>query len=315
MRGDNDFLSVAGTSDSSNVVIDSHQHYWRIEDGDQEWRRTDQPDLARDYLPSHLMPELDSCGVGATVLVQSVNSDQENERILRIGADRRNRVGGVVAWMPLARDPDASRLDQLFAHESVRGVRDLCGRANLSPLLDPARLRLLRKLAGQRLAWDVVPVGHAQRRVTEEIARAVPDLRIVVDHLGRPPLPERGWEPWASDMRRLAVLPQVRCKLSVGIDVLQAWESWSRPGLGPYLRWIVEAFGPDRVMWASNWPVSSCATTYEQSLATVRDELDAYGLSRAEMGMVLGGTARQCYRLAAPETSGGDRTTTDRGAP
>jgi L-fuconolactonase len=125
----------------------------------------------------------------------------------------------------------------------------------------------------------------------------VPDLRLVVDHLARPPLDTGGWQPWADQVDELAHCSGVACKVSVGVDALTAWSSWRPEVLGPYVAHVLESFGPGRLMLASNWPVVLLRATYAQAWADLTAALVAAGAQTADLTQISGVTADGWYRL------------------
>jgi L-fuconolactonase len=280
--------------------VDAHQHYWRMGEADQSaWRTSAHGSIARDYGPEDLRPELDRCGVDATVLMQSVDEAAENDRLAAYARETPS-VAGVVGWLPLA-DATAARDELDRAGTSAwRGVRTLIRRDPLAWLSRPDVLALFRDLAAQGLVWDVVPITPEQVAAVLGLARAVPDLRLVVDHLARPPLDTGGWEPWAAQVAELASCPGVALKVSVGVDALTAWPAWQPQVLRPYVAHVLDQFGPDRLMLASNWPVVLLRTTYAQAWADLSDAVVAAGAGTADLAEVTGGTATRWYRLDAP---------------
>ena len=261
--------------------VDAHQHFWRVADQDQPWRTSHHGAIARDFSPDDLVAAAEEVGVSRTVLVQSVDEPAENDR-LAVFAEH-PLVAGVVAWAPLTEPRRAREELDRFDLDRLCGVRCLVGRDPLVWLQSPDVLDLMSLLAERGLAWDVVPVTAEQTAAVTRLARAVPGLRIVVDHLGRPPVEVGGWEPWASNLRELSTCPGVAVKLSVGLDVLTAWDAWSPTELKPYLGWVCETFGPQRVMLASNWPVVTLRATYAQAWT--------------DLERVLSGTATEWYGL------------------
>lgn len=277
------------------TAIDAHHHYWELAKQKQAWRTDDHAAIARDYEPRDLTPQLVGAGVDATVLVQSVDSADENDRLAHYANEP--TVAGVVGWLPLG-DAAAARAELARANTgSWRGVRCLVGRSDLSWLTRPGTVSLFRELADRGIAWDIVPVTSAQIYAVLELARAVPHLRIVVDHLARPPIDTGGWEPWASQLAELARCPNVTLKVSVGIDVLTAWDEWQPEHLAPYVRWAVECFGTDRLMLASNWPVVLLRAEYGVVMRDLAHAVAENGLSASEMAALRGGTAQHVYGL------------------
>lgn len=279
-------------------VVDTHHHFWQVARQEQAWRTADHEAIAADFEPGHLEPELAAAGVDATVLVESVDSPAENDRLAAYAAVA-PFVAGVVGWLPLA-DPEAAEqeLDRVAAMPALRGVRCLVGRAPLDWLASPGTREVLGVLADRGLSWDVVPVTPEQVRSVVQVARALPHLRVVVDHLARPPVDVGRWEPWASHVTDLASCPNIALKVSVGIDVLTSWDAWSPEGLRRYVTHAVEQLGADRLMLASNWPVVLLRRSYREAWADLTEAARRAGLDAAELDAVAGGNAVRWYRLA-----------------
>jgi len=264
--------------------IDAHQHFLPI------------------FGPELLAPELDRAGVKATILMQAVDTADENSRLLAY-ASSAPFVRGVVAWLPIA-DAEAAYAElERLPTPPVVGVRCLIGRDPADWLVGRSALGVFRELAARGLTWDVVPVTERQVEHTVRIAAAVPELRVVVDHMARPPLETGDQQPWARWIERLARLPNVAMKISVGIDALTAWPRWNTDALTPYVDRVVSCFDADRLMLASNWPVVLHRATYQNAWRDLTTALRRAGLSEAELAEASGGTALRWYdcRLHASE--------------
>ena len=280
-------------------AVDAHQHYWRSGEADQSaWRTSAHTSIERDFTPGDLAPELARSGVVATVLVQSVDEAAENDRVAAF-AEEAGTVAGVVGWLPLS-DPAAARAERERAGTGRWcGVRALVGRDPLEWLARPDVVELFRELAADGLAWDVVPITPEQVAAVTALARAVPELRVVVDHLARPPLDTGGWEPWAGQVAELARLPGVALKVSVGVDALTAWPSWQPEVLQPYVAHVLERFGPERLMLASNWPVVLLRADHGRAWGDLQAAVVRAGASGSELEQVRGATATRWYGLPA----------------
>ncbi|HEY2175388.1 MAG TPA: amidohydrolase family protein [Mycobacteriales bacterium] len=287
------------------MTIDAHHHFWRYGRQHQAWRSHEHEVIARDFMPDDLSADLAAAGIDGSILVQSVDTEEENARLLDFAAQA-PFVEGVVAWVPL-RDPAAARtvLPGLDGHQVVRGVRCLVGRGRTDWLTRPDTTSLFREIAARGLCWDVVPVTPEQVRDVVAVARSVPELRIVVDHLARPPVDTGSWQPWADGVQALGAAPNVALKVSVGIDVLTAWATWSNAQLVPYLRWAATCFGPDRLLLASNWPVVLLRRGYADAWRDLTAGLLDAGLDRADIESVAGGNAIRWYGLAVRDRSVG----------
>ncbi|WP_432950703.1 amidohydrolase family protein [Kribbella sp. CA-253562] len=308
------------------MIVDAHHHFWQVAAQDQPWRDDRHDTIARDYSPDDLATELARAGVDRTVLIQSVDEPAENDRLLQY-AEKAPYVGAVVGWLPLsdveAARREITRVGSISGERSVAGggpsntppaapaggggggltkfasafsgVRCLVGRAPLDWLAEAATVDLFRELAAAGISWDVVPVTAEQTNAVLGLADAVPELRIVVDHLGRPPVDSGGWEPWAGQVRRLAECPRVAMKVSLGIDLLTELREW--PELERYLSWVVECFGARRLMLASNWPVVLLRASYDEAWTDLRTALEHVVKNEDERAAVLGGTAAHYYRI------------------
>lgn len=280
-------------------TIDAHHHFWQVSAQQQDWRTPAHTAIERDYSPGDLAPELVGAGVDATVLMQSVDSEAENDRLAAYAAQSPT-VAGVVGWLPLA-DAEAARRELVrSAGPTWCGVRCLVARDPLRWLADPGTVALFEELAGRGLVWDVVPVTEEQVRAVVGLAEKVPGLRVVVDHLARPPLDTGGWQPWADLLSSLAACPGIALKVSVGIDALTSWERWQPEALRPYVAHAVASFGPQRLMLASNWPVVLLRASYGQAWDDLRGALVDAGVSQADLEQVCGGTAARWYGLDLP---------------
>ena len=278
-------------------VIDAHHHFWRTAEQEQPWRQAAHTRLERDFEPLDLIPELDRAEVGSTILMQSVDEPAENQRLAAYASHP--RIAGVVAWLPL-QDTAAARAELAALRiPKLVGVRCLVARDPMEWLSSPSSVALFQEIADRRLVWDVVPITLEQTRAVLELAKRVPTLRIVVDHLGRPPLENQGWEPWASHIRELASCPNVALKVSVGIDALTAWSGWDPSVLEPYIRFVTETLGPRRLMLASNWPVILLRTTYHQAWTDLSRLVFDLLEDQEDREAVLGGTAERWYRLGS----------------
>ncbi|WP_114561102.1 amidohydrolase family protein [Desertihabitans aurantiacus] len=276
------------------MTIDAHQHFWISAESKQPWRGPEHGSLVRDFTPDDLRGLTAELGVDGTVLVESEDGPHENDRLARWSAEP--PVAGVVGWLPLT-DPEAARAEwRRMALPRLVGVRCLVGREPLDWLRRGDVRDLFGELAGADLSWDVVPLDRAQCAEVVALAEAVPDLRVVVDHLARPPLDGADRAAWEENIALLAAAPGIAIKFSVGLDVLTRW-SWQPDQLADVGRVVLDAFGPERVMIATNWPVCELAADYRTVWRDQVALLERLLPSTADRDRVLDGTAREWYRL------------------
>jgi L-fuconolactonase len=277
-------------------IVDAHHHLWDLDVRDQPWT-AELPALRRSFHLSDLAPLAAAAGVTATVLVQTIHAVDETPEMLAL-AETSDLVAGVVGWTDVTAPTFGERLSELL---SGAGGRRLVGiRHQVQDLPDGAwlteveTLRGLRQLAPTGLAFDLI-VRADQIPACVAAARAVPDLQFVLDHLGKPRIAAGEREPWVSDIRALAELPNVVCKLS-GMVTEADVERWTVADLRPYSDLVLEAFGPERLMFGSDWPVSTLGASYPQVVDTALKLTSE--LSKAEREAVFGGTATKVYGLA-----------------
>jgi L-fuconolactonase len=277
------------------AVIDCHHHVWWLDKFPHTFPPSWGTTLHRDYTPDDLKPELAACGIDGTILVQSLDKWEETPHYLDV-AEANDFIRGVVGWVPLA-DPPAClrRLDELKARKKFVGMRHLIVyETDPRWLLQPAVQESVKELARRGLVFEAITNTEEQMDTVLETARRMPDLNIVLNHLGRPPLPEKGWEPWASQMVKAAAFPNISVKLSVGGDIVWRWK-WSTDEIRRYSDHCIQHFGPRRVMAGSNWPVILLSGSFQQCWRGIEDLIA--GLSAVDRAEVLGGTAERIYKL------------------
>ncbi|WBB80323.1 amidohydrolase family protein [Micromonospora sp. WMMD882] len=247
-------------------MIDAHFHVWRIARGDYDWLAGEDARLRRDFTVDDWVAAGVPTPVRAGVLVQAAPTDAETEFVLSVARERPELVAGVVGWVDLAADDAAARVERLAAQPRLVGLRPwLQALDDPDWVLTPSVARGLAAIESADLVYEALarPV-HLGRLV--EVARRRPGLRIVVDHAAKPDIAADAFEPWASDLRRLAEAPNVVCKLS-GL-LTEAGDRVDAAALRPYVETVLDAFGPGRVLWGSDWPVVTTVADYASWLAT-----------------------------------------------
>ncbi len=277
----------------ARAIVDSHQHFWRVGLFDYPWMSPDLGVLYRDYLPDDLSPVLAECGVARTVIVQASDSVAETRWMLGL-ADENPFVAGVVGWVDLASRDVGRQLDDLSAHPMFKGVRHLVeSEPDDDWLVRPSVLRGLRELASRDLTFDLlVHTRHLDH--VPVIADECPGLRMVVDHLAKPPIATGEIDEWSRRIERVAAIESIHCKLS-GLVTEADHAGWSVDDLRPYVEHAVECFGPRRLLFGSDFPVCLLAATYERVLSSFETLLDGLGESAREC--IFAGNATRFYRL------------------
>jgi L-fuconolactonase len=284
-------------------LVDAHQHFWELAAHDQPWLALpgNEP-LLRDYTEDELRPQAEAAGVTATVVVQTVTEASETTELLALAAGS-DLVAGVVGWADLQSPAVADEIAAAAAQpggQFLRGIRHpVLIEEDPDWLRRPAVQRGLRAVGAAGLCYDLV-VPAAVLPAAIDAVTACPGVLFVLDHLGIPPPGPRPDERWLRDIRELALLPNVVCKLSGVLgepppDGLDAAGADPVAHLVPYYETVLGAFGPGRLIFGSDWPVCTVDSSYAGVVAAAL-ALTA-GLGAAERGAVLGGTARRVYRL------------------
>ncbi|HEY5008351.1 MAG TPA: amidohydrolase family protein [Caulobacteraceae bacterium] len=272
--------------------IDAHQHFWRLARGDYGWLSADLAPIYRDHEPADLEPVLKAAGIDRTVLVQAAPTDAETDFLLRL-AETTDFVAGVVGWVDFEAPDAAHRIAALAAREKLVGLRPMIQdipdpRWMLNHAIEPA----IEAMADEGLTFDAL-VKPAHLSTLCEFAARHPGLDIVIDHAAKPDIAAGGLADWARDIRTLAAETRLVCKLS-GL-VTEAAPGWSVETLRPYVDVLLEAFGADRLMWGSDWPVLNLNGSYAAWIAAAETLLG--GLTDAEREAIFGGTASVFYGL------------------
>ncbi|MER7408299.1 amidohydrolase family protein [Streptomyces sp. NPDC000070] len=274
------------------TVVDAHHHVWDLSARDQDWIAEGSP-IRRDFTVEDLASQARAAGVDRTVLVQTVTVPEETPEFLAL-ADEHELIAGVVGWTDLTR-PDVAdelaRLRELPGGRYLKGIRhQVQGEPDPAWLLRPDVRRGLTAVADAGLVYDLVVLPH-QLPACTQAAAALPHLTFVLDHLGKPPIATGALEPWASDLRAFAARPNTVCKLS-GMVTEADLASWTIDDLRPYADTVLDAFGPDRLMFGSDWPVCTLAASYADVLDTARRLTGPSDHAR-----IFGATATRVYDL------------------
>jgi L-fuconolactonase len=279
------------------LVIDAHQHVWNLDRAHYGWLGPDTPAIHRTIEFDELRPQLHEAGVAATVLVQSADNAQDTDYMFEVAA-RHPEVVGVVGWVPLDRAAEAAdRLTELRTNPLFVGVRSL-----IHDLPDPDWLLRpdvdegLGLLEAADVPFDLVAVLPRHLELVPILAERHPRLRIVIDHLGKPPLSLADREPWWSLIERAAENPRVFGKVSGLYPPAGASTPAAIGQLEPVVQRALDVFGVDRLMYGGDWPISLLYGGYR---AVHRDLADVLaGLDADESARLWAGTAQEFYRLA-----------------
>lgn len=276
------------------MIVDAHHHFWDPARGDYHWMSPDVPVLARPYGPDDLAPLLRRAGVDRTVLIQAAQTEAETDYLLALAA-RTPFVAGVVGWLDFEDPAFERKLLRLKAQPKLVGLRPMLqDLADDAYIVRPAVLANLKLLVAHDLAFDFLTFPRHLPHVRRVLAE-IPGLRAVIDHVSKPPIASGELTGWAEEMAAVASFPNVSCKLS-GMVTEARLDAWRPADLAPVVRHVLAVFGPERVMFGSDWPVCLLAASYAEVMNALRGivgpELDAAATAR-----VFGGNAVAFYKL------------------
>jgi len=279
------------------TVIDSHQHFWQIDRGaPYEYGWMEKPALApirRNFLPADLKPLLDAVGVTHAVFVQTQHHLDENRWVLQL-ADENPWIAGVVGWVDLTSPRVEEQVEEFKSQPKFVGVRHIVhDEPDDDFIIRPEVLRGLKVLEKHAVPFDLLfYVKHLKHAAT--VARAVPKLPLVIDHLAKPRIKDHAVDDWLPHFAAAAKFPNMHCKLS-GMVTEADWQRWTVDDLRPYVETALELFGPDRCMYGSDWPVCELAAPYERVHHALSDIVGP--LSATEQDAVFHRTAKKFYGL------------------
>lgn len=279
------------------AAIDAHQHFWRLDQTapfDYAWLDAPQnAPIRRDFLPEHLKPHLRATGVERTIFVQAQHHLAENRWALEL-ADQHEFIAGVVGWVDLASPECEHQLLEFKDRPKFVGVRHITqDEPDDDFIVRPDVLRGLRTLEKHSVPFDLLfYVKHLRHAVT--LAEELPELPMVIDHLAKPHIRQHQMDDWLPHFRAAAKHDNIYCKLS-GMVTEADWKRWTVADLKPYVQTALELFGPERLMYGSDWPVCELAAGYEKVFSALKEALGP--LSDSESAAIFGGTAARFYKL------------------
>jgi L-fucono-1,5-lactonase len=276
------------------MKIDAHQHFWKFDPIRDAWITDEMGILKRDFLPNELAVELRANEIDGSVAVQADQSEAETLFLLDL-AGRHDFIMGVVGWVDFLSPQLPERLEYFSQFEKLCGFRHI---AQAEPddrfLARSDFVNGVAQVRGSRFTYDIL-IYPKQLPAALELVSRLPDQRFVLDHLAKPEIRSKRISPWAEQIRELAQNPNVYCKLS-GLVTEADWHNRGRDDLKPYLDLACEAFGPDRLMFGSDWPVCLLAASYwlwKQNIADYCRER----FSTADREKIFGETAAKFYGL------------------
>ncbi len=277
------------------MKIDAHQHFWNVDNLEYPVLNKNRPHIYRNIEPPELAPLLQKMGMNKTVVVQAMDVCEETEYMLEL-AGKYEWIAGVVGWVPLHKPDEANiHLRKFSENPKFKGVRHLImTESDPEWMIQGNVMEGLRVLGSYQLSFDIPAVFPNHLVHIPVVAKNVPHLRIVIDHLAKPPIREKQMEPWASQLKEAASHPNVYAKIS-GLNTAADWDTWAAEDIKPYIDVAFDVFGSERLMYGSDWPICNLSDDYERVWVETNKALQ--GRSQEERDYVFGRTAQQFYGL------------------
>lgn len=276
-------------------IIDAHHHLWRYSPREYGWITPDMEVLQRNFLAADLESEMRTAGVEGSIVVQARQTIAETEWLLKL-AERTITIQGVVGWVPLTATTLPAALKKLGGHRKLKGVRHVIqSEPEDDYILRDDFNRGIATLLDTGLVYDILIHERHLPQAATFVSRH-PQQVFVLDHLAKPRIRDGALQPWQDNLQRLSEYPNVYCKLS-GLVTEADWATWTLEALQPYLDVCLRAFGPERLMAGSDWPVCLLASSYKRWWAALHQWCTRLNAEQCEQ--VLGGTARRAYHLDA----------------
>ena len=282
-----------GFASNSIMVIDSHQHFWNYDPAEYDWIDDSMQTIRSDFLPGNLEQTIGAAGVGGVITVQARQSLTETGWLLEM-ARQHSFIKGVVGWLPLC-NRDIEQLLGRFADEILlKGLRHVIqGEPDPEFMFRSDFNNGVTLLKKYQLVYEILVVER-QLPNTIRFVDKHDEQVFVLDHIAKPLIKSNILSPWKENIQELAKRQNVSCKIS-GMVTEADISAWTASQLRPYFDVVLEAFGPDRLLFGSDWPVCLVATTYQQWIELVRENISTF--SASEQTKIMGGNAARIYNI------------------
>ena len=275
------------------MKIDAHQHFWYYDPVRDSWIDDDMTVLKRDFLPSELKEEMEVNQIDACVAIQADQSEKESQFLLDL-AEKNSFIKGVVGWLDLRAMNLEERLAYFATNEKLKGLRHIVqAEPDSSFMMRDDFQRGISLLSKYRLTYDIL-IFPKHLGTALELVKQFPEQPFVIDHLAKPQIKEQLFSPWLEQIQELATSTNVYCKVS-GLVTQANWHNWKMEDIRPYLDIVFEAFGTDRIMFGSDWPVCKLAGSYTTTCVLMEEYLKDF--SEVDKNKFWGKYAANFYNL------------------
>jgi L-fuconolactonase len=273
--------------------IDSHQHFWKFDPVRDAWITDEMKAIRKDFLPDDLRPLLSEVNFDGCVAVQVDQSEEDTQFLIDL-AKQNDFIKGVVGWVNLQADNVEERLDYYKSFKIVKGFRHILqGEQNRKFMLDSKFMRGVALLQKYNFTYDIL-IYADQLKYVKDFVSALPEQKFVIDHLAKPGIKYKNLDEWKREIYMAAENDNVYCKIS-GMVTEADWKKWTADDFTPYLDAVVDAFGTDRIMFGSDWPVCLVAASYSQVVTISAKYFSSF--SKSEQEKFFGGNAIKFYNL------------------
>lgn len=276
------------------MIIDSHQHFWKLSRNDYKWLTEDLPELYRDYMPNDLYPILNEHQIEKTIVVQAAPTINETLFLLDL-FEEHEWIVGVVGWLDFTESNFKQHLEELLQHPGFVGVRPMLQDLDEDDwILRKDVLKNIELLVQYDVPLDLL-IKPRHFPYILELLKTFPQLRVVVNHIAKPNIAKQQLVDWKEAMGEIAMYPNVMCKLS-GLVTEATHKNWAIEEFQPFINHVVNVFGTNRVMFGSDWPVCNLSGTYNDVLAILMENLPTNLLGK-DLEMIFGENAKRFYKL------------------
>jgi L-fuconolactonase len=276
------------------MKIDSHQHFWKYDPIKHSWINDEMKVIQKDFLPSDLEPILLKHKFDGCVAVQADQSEAETDFLIDL-AEKNDFIKGVVGWVDLMADDVYDRLEHYAQFKKVKGFRHIVqGETDPDFMLRPKFKAGITELGAYDFTYDIL-IYHYQLDQALRFVKLFPEQKFILDHIAKPDIKSGEYATWQTEIKKLALNQNVYCKVS-GMVTEGEWTGWKPSDFKVYLDTVLKAFGPERLMFGSDWPVCLVAAQYDEMLQIVTDYIGS--LTHLEQRKIMGETAKKIYNLS-----------------
>jgi L-fuconolactonase len=275
------------------MTIDSHQHFWKFDSERHSWINNDMKVIQRDFMPSDLEPILKQHNFDGCISVQVDQNEEENAFLLNLASEN-DFIKGIVGWVDFRADNIYERLEYYSEFKKLKGFRHIVqGESDTEFMLRPKFKNGISELQTYNYTYDIL-IYHYQLEQAIQFVKLFPEQKFVINHIAKPDIKSGEYAQWQTNIKKIALHQNVYCKVS-GMVTEADWHDWKETDFKIYLDTIVKAFGTDRIMYGSDFPVCLLAASYEQQLGIVNNYFAEF--SNLEKKKIMGENAISFYSL------------------